>query len=355
MFNFIKSMHLSSIPLINALLVTLIFFVIAFLSYLLIAKVLKKVTKFTKTEFDDRMIEAIQLPVFFTILFSGLLYALGSLIWNQNTKFYVECITYTLLAIIWMVAIIRITNALIEKVIYRLVDVSGLKKQVIPLIESLAKIGIIFTTFFIVLTIWQFDIKPLLASAGIVSIIVALAAKDSLSNFFAGVSVFLDKPYVIGDYIELDKGQRGEVIGIGMRSTKIKTRDDILISIPNSIIANAQIINESAPIKQFRVRVPFGVAYGTDIDLMEKVVLEIASKNENIILDPEPRLRLRSFGENSLEYELLCWALEPAQRGLTIHQLNSAIYKKFTELGIDIPVPRRVIYIKSTPGKEFPS
>ena len=155
----------------------------------------------------------------------------------------------------------------------------------------------------------------------------------------------MDRPYKIGDYIVLGTGERGEVVSIGVRSTRMKTRDDVLIAIPNSIIANSKIINESAPVPNFRVRVAVSVAYGSDIDLVEKTLLEIASNNGNIMPEPAPRVRFREFGDSSLNFELLCWAQEPAVRGLTIHELNSAIYKKFNEIGITIPFPQRDLHI----------
>ena len=84
-----------------------------------------------------------------------------------------------------------------------------------------------------------------------------------MANFFGGISLFADQAYKVGDYIILDRGERGEVMDMGLRSTRIKTRDDVMITIPNAILANSKIINESAPVPRFRIRVPFGVAYGT--------------------------------------------------------------------------------------------
>jgi MscS family membrane protein len=86
-------------------------------------------------------------------------------------------------------------------------------------------------------------------------------------------------------------------------------------------------------------------AYGTDIDQVERILLDITKENENVISNPLPRVRFREFGECSLNFELLCWAKEPAVRGLMIHELNSAIYKKFNETGIKIPFPQRDVYM----------
>jgi MscS family membrane protein len=221
---------------------------------------------------------------------------------------------------------------------------------VIPLIENVWKVVIIAACFMLILSLWKVSITPLLASAGIMGAAVAFAAKDTIANFFGGISIFVDRPYKIGDYIVLDQGERGEVVEIGIRSTRIKTRDDILISIPNSIIANTKIINESAPIPNFRVRIRIGVTYGSDVETVEKILTEIAFENGNILKEPEPRARFREFGESSLNFELLCWIKEPAMRGRTVHELNKAIYKKFNEEGIKIPFPQRDIHIYGKEG-----
>ena len=198
----------------------------------------------------------------------------------------------------------------------------------------------------LVLSIWKVNVTPLLASAGIAGVAVALAAKDTLANFFGGISIFIDKPYKIGDYVVLDRGERGEVVKIGIRSTRIKTRDDIMISIPNSIIANTKIINESAPVPNFQIRVPVSVAYGSDIDIVEQALTTIATENENVQSVPELRVRFRAFGDSSLNFELLCWTKEPAIRGKTIHELNKKIYNKFNEIGISIPFPQRTVHLR---------
>lgn len=202
---------------------------------------------------------------------------------------------------------------------------------------------VVLNAGFMLLTIWKVDITPLLASAGIAGLAVALAAKDTLANFFGGVNLFLDRPFKQGDYVVLGTGERGAIAEIGLRSTRIITRDDIMVCIPNSIIANSKIINESAPEPHHRVRIKIGVAYGSDLDQVEASLLKIA-KNEKLVAEkPEPRVRFRSFGESALEFELLCWAHLPAQRGLMQHELNKAIYREFNALGIIIPFPQRDI------------
>lgn len=139
---------------------------------------------------------------------------------------------------------------------------------------------------------------------------------------------------------------------IGMRSTKIVTRDDVQISIPYSIMANMKIVNESAPHPSFRVRVKIGVAYGSDLDLVESLLLSAAGANELVLRNPGPRVRFRGFGDASIETELLCWVHAAADKGLVIHDFDRAIYKTFHQEGITIPFPQQDIHVRSFPGGE---
>lgn len=190
------------------------------------------------------------------------------------------------------------------------------------------------------------------ASAGIVGLGVALAARETLANFFGGISIFLDRPFKSGDYIVLDTGERGRVVEIGLRSTRIVTRDDVLISIPNSLMTSTKVINQSAPRNRFRVRIKVGVAYGTDVDQVEESLLSIARDNKMVAFVPDPRVRFRQFGDSALEFELLCWARRPEDRGLMVHELNHQIYKSFAAAGIEIPFPQRDVHLKPQP-KDF--
>ncbi len=193
------------------------------------------------------------------------------------------------------------------------------------------------------------SLTAVFASAGIVGLGVALAARETLANFFGGVSIFLDRPFKSGDYILLDSGERGQVVDVGLRSTRMLTRDDVQISIPNSLMTNTKIINESAPRPKFRVRIKVGVAYGTDVDRVEEILLSIAGHNNLVALAPEPRVRFRNFGDSSLDFELLCWARRPDERGRLIHGLNHQIYKAFDEADIEIPFPQRDVHLNAHP------
>jgi len=187
----------------------------------------------------------------------------------------------------------------------------------------------------------------LVAGLGIGGLAVALAGREALSNLIGTIMIILDRPFKIGDYVSLSDGERGVVAGVGFRSTRIRTRDDILISIPNSIIANTKMINESAPDSVSRIRIKVGVAYGSDLKKVEHLLLSVANQDELVVREPAPEIRFRQFSDSALEFELLCWIDIPEQKGRTIHRLNCAIHEAFRRGGIEIPFPQRDVHIRA--------
>jgi small-conductance mechanosensitive channel len=183
----------------------------------------------------------------------------------------------------------------------------------------------------------------------VIGIAVGFAAKDTLANLFGGLFIVADAPYKIGDYINLDGGERGLVTHVGIRSTRLLTRDDIEVTVPNALMANAKIINESGgPWAKERIRVPIGVAYGSDVDQVCEVLTAVAAGHDDVCEHPEPRVRFRSFGDSSLDFELLCWIEEPVLRGKVLHELNMALYKSFQSHRIEIPFPQRDVHLYTT-------
>lgn len=206
---------------------------------------------------------------------------------------------------------------------------------------------LIFALFWYAAAHFGLPVTAVFASAGVAGVAIAFAARETVANFFGGMSILFDRPFKTGDFVVLDSGERGEVIQIGLRSTRILTRDEILICIPNSVITNAKIVNESAPNPRFRIRIKVGVAYGTDINQVEDILIRLARNNPLVANEPEPRVRFRNFGDSSLDFELLCWAQRPHDKGRLTHQLNKDIYKTFHAAGILIPFPQRDIHMYS--------
>ena len=206
----------------------------------------------------------------------------------------------------------------------------------------------LFSIYFIMLS-WGINVTAWIASAGILSVVIGFAAKDTLGNLFSGIFIMADSPYKEGDYINLDTGERGYVRDIGIRSTRIQTRDDIEIIIPNSVIANSKIINESGgPHEKERIRITVDVAYGSVIEDVKNIMDNIAKSSNSVCQDPAPRVRFREFGESGIKFQLLAWIEKPELRGRVIDELSTEIYNSFNSNNIEIPFPQRTIHIKKT-------
>jgi len=262
-----------------------------------------------------------------------------------------EAGTLSLVIVIWMVTLLRVGRKASSVV----TDSRYIDRQIVPILQNVWSALVAAIGVFLLLVLWNIDVTPLLASAGVAGIIVGLAARDTLANFFGSLSLYLDGTYAVGDYVVLETGERGRVEDISVRSTVIRTRDDILVTVPNSKLSNAAIVNESTPRTKRRIRVPVGVAYGTDIDDLEELLLEIAEAEGTVKERPKPRVRFREFGGSALNFELLCWVGNPAQRARVTHKLNCAIYKRFQADGIEIPFPQRDVTMSVTdvPGELF--
>jgi MscS family membrane protein len=227
------------------------------------------------------------------------------------------------------------------------------EERTIPLFDLVITVLIVGAAAYALLMVWDIDPTAWLASAGVIGIAVGFAARDTLANLFAGFFIIADAPYVMGDYVVLDNGLRGEITKVGIRSTRLLTRDDVEVIIPNSEMANSKVINESGGRwVKYRTRLKVGVAYGSDVDEVVELLERVAYENEGVCREPEPRVRMRGFGDSSLDFELLCWVAHPSERGLVTHRLFMEIYKALGQAGIEIPFPQRDLWVRSVPESE---
>jgi small-conductance mechanosensitive channel len=339
-----------SIPLIRGGSVILISFIGASILVWLLFKVLHALTSRTRMALDDQVVVMLRAPIYYSLVMLGISAGLNLLEmpghWYQFT---IRCL-HSIGVIIWMIFLIRLASMLLNKVASLTNSYRFVERRTLTLFDNLAKIVIFGAGTYAIFVIWEINLTAWIASAGIAGIAIGFAAKDTLSNLFAGVFILADTPYRIGDYIVLDNGSRGKVTNIGLRSTRILTRDDIEVTIPNSIIGNSMIINQSGgPYEKMRVRLKVGVAYGTDVERVKTILWEIADGEEQICSSPPPRVRFRSFGPSSLDFELLFWVDNPELYGRVLDATNTKIYITFLEEGIEIPYSKQDLYIKGLP------
>jgi MscS family membrane protein len=333
-------------PVLQQLGIILLYLLVAKIADFVIDRLFRRLASKTSIPLDDAIISVIHAPFCWTIVFLGFLHALTLSHLSLPWAFAVPALIKSIIAAFWWVAGFRFINFIMaEPQMASILTRGKIGSDLFYMIKNLLLVAMVILGLLTLLLIWKVDLMPLFASAGIAGIAVALAAKDSLANFFGGISIFMDRTFKVGDYIILDSGERGEVVEVGIRSTRIKTRDDVLITIPNSIMANSKIINESAPIQRFRIRIPVGVAYGTDLEKVENILLQVANSHPQVVREPEPRARLRRFGSSSVDYELLIWVDDPRIKGRETHNLLKEVYKAFAGNSIVIPFPQLDVHL----------
>jgi small-conductance mechanosensitive channel len=182
--------------------------------------------------------------------------------------------------------------------------------------------------------------------AGAVGVGVGFGLQNITNNFISGIIILFERPIKIGDRIEVGD-VNGDVVHIAARSTTVRTNDNIAIIIPNSSFISSNVINWSHGDSKVRFRVPVQVAYDSDIRMVERLLLEVARDNENVLEDPPPRVIFKEFGESALKFELRVWSSRLLhRRGVLISQLNFSIFEKFKEHGVQIPYPQRDLHLK---------
>lgn len=316
--------------------------------------VIGRLTSRTKNVLDDHVIQMLHKPVFTTVAVFGLMAAAGSLsaVMGPQVLTITLALLKTLIIISWVIFLMRASGLVLYGMQRNETRYKFAQKDTVPLMRNLLLVFLLLAGTYSIMIAWDIDVTGLLASAGIVGLALSFAAQDTLSHLFAGVAILADRPYRIGDLIVLDTGERGEVTFIGLRSTRLMTRDDQEISIPNGVMGSAKIINESGTGNTpYRIRAKVGTAYGSDVEKVLRVLEEIAISNENLCKNPKPRARFRTFGASSLDFELLAWIPDPALRGLRVHEMNCEIYRRFKEEGIAIPFPQQDVWIKQIPSE----
>jgi small-conductance mechanosensitive channel len=312
--------------------------------------ILRLVAK-TNTGVDDSILTVLRTPVVQTVILVGIALAVASLDPLERTMFITGALLETVAVFIWGRAAMKVGMIVLSALSERIDSVTWIQPKTLPLLEIVLKVVVVAGSLYFALVAWQINVTSWLASAGIAGIAIGFAAKDTLANLFAGIFIVADAPYKIGDFVILDNGLRGKVVDIGIRSSRILTRDDIEVTVPNAVIAASKIINETGgPHQKMRARVKVSVAYGSDIDQVCEVLLQCTEGVAHVVPDPEPRVRFRRFGDSGLEFELLVWIEEPVYRGRVLHAMNTRVYKAFNQAGIEIPYPKHDVYIKEHPG-----
>jgi len=223
---------------------------------------------------------------------------------------------------------------------------------IFELLSRFAGFIIIATAVIIALDYLGVNVMPFIAGAGVAGVAIGFAAKDTLSNLIAGILLIIDRPFEVGDRIEVwsapsGSSTWGDVIDIGLRATKIKTTDNIVIIIPNNEIMLRDIINYTTISEKIRVRINIGIAYDADMQKAKNIILEVADSTEWVSNNPPPKVVVRKFGESAVDLQLRVWINDARRRMSTISHITDRVKSSFDEQGIEIPYPKRDVYVKT--------
>ncbi len=320
--------------------------VLAFIADFLFEKIFLHYATKTKYQCDDLIVEALKKPIFYTVVFIGAFVA-AEIVFPGNTAIeLIVGLLLTALGIFWILSLLRIDSILFKHVFSSTVKRTDSKMddELLPLFKNIIDVLIVFFGILAILKgVWDADILPLFASAGIVGLAIAFATQDTISQFFGGISIYFDQPFKKGDRIEIDDGEIGIVEEVGIRSTRIKNLYNNMIVIPNSIIANSKVTNYTSPEETMMVKVTIGVAYGSDVQKVKDILTAIAKCTDFVLDDPAPYVRFDNHGDFSLDFAIIMWVTHPGEKFTVIDQVNTKINAEFEKEGIEIPFPVRTI------------
>jgi small-conductance mechanosensitive channel len=330
---------------LSALLIVALFWGLSLVARYILNHWGPKFTSFTKTDLDDRILRKITPPVSLLVLFAGLYLAVASLPLPARVRTVATGAVFIANVFILTNIGYRALHELLEWYAGRMAekDRGGLDRQLLPLAEKVGTLLLIITALMITLQHFRYDILSFVTALGIGSLAIGMAAKDTLAHVISGFTLMLDRPFRIGDRIQLSGGQLGDVAAIGLRSTKIRTLDNMLLIIPNSDLCNTMVVNQAFPDNRVRGRTTVGVAYGSDVEQVKQLLIDTALEIGDVLREPLPEAYFVSFGDHALNMSLFFWVDDYGKLFAVTDRVNSQIIRRFREQSVNIPFPIRTV------------
>jgi MscS family membrane protein len=329
-------------------------FVLTRLTRYLLDQFISHLVNRTQTDLDNVVVQAIEFPLRAAILVGSIQVALYTLAiysltpitwgWSINTFFLV------IYVIIAYVLLFRLIGGLVEWYAHTYVYTAETRAddQFLAFFRHLAYIVLTTAAVIIVLSRMEVEVSALVTTLGIGSLAIALAAQATLGDMIAGFMIVIDRPFRVGDRVEvMDIKTWGDVVEVGLRSTRILTRDNRLVSVPNSVIGKGLVVNYSIPNSCFRVETRVSVAYGTDLEYARRVIIEAICHESWVMADRPIEALFIEFGESALVFRVRCWIEHFIETRRVIDKMNTAIYQALRREGIVIPFPQRDLHLRT--------
>ncbi|HUV25468.1 MAG TPA: mechanosensitive ion channel domain-containing protein [Methanomassiliicoccales archaeon] len=340
----------------GAFLITVLCWIaIAFFIILVVDPIVHRITRNTETDLDDRILKMMRGPVFFIILLYGFTSSLKILNLPSDILLAIEDVY----AIGLIILLIWLSYKIYDNVLISYAHSFSNKTEtdlddtLVPLFEKLGMIIIPFIGVMLIFNHFGYDLTVFIAGFGVLGIIIGFAAQDTLSNFFSGMSILLDRPFKVGDLI-LYEDDVCEVKRIGMRSTTLyNTFLSEYFIIPNNEMASRKITNIVKPDLRYKVKIDVGVAYGSNIELVKRLIMESALEEPHVLKDSEhyPWIRFTEFADSALVFKLFMWVDDLNNQWLAASNVRENIDRKFREHDVNIPFPQRTVWFHNETGE----
>lgn len=318
---------------------------------LILEKLLFRITKRTKNNLDNQILNAARLPLYFLAVVLALDTALRRLsflpgdwnIWLEEGLY----IFYFLVGFIFIWRLVTHFFRWYEEEMAQRTK-TNMDKQLFPFFERIVLILLSAVGVITVLSHYEINITAMVTTLGIGSLAVALAAKSTLEDTISGFMIMIDRPYRIGDRIELmDLDTWGDVVDIGLRSTRIRTRDNRMVIVPNSVIGKSLVVNYAYPNDQYRLQIHIGIAYGTEIEKARQVIIDSVQKVEGVLPDRPVEALFLEFGDSSMTFRVRWWLESYVDTRRMFDRVNTALYNALKEENIQLPFPQLDVNLKS--------
>ncbi len=321
---------------------------------LILERVVRKLTQKTKTTLDEALVDAARAPLYMLAVVLAFDIALERL--NFLTETWSEGLGDLFYILYFVIGLIFAWRFVINFFDWYGREIAvktetDLDEQLFPFFRRVALIVLGAIAIITLLGHFDVDISAMVATLGIGSLAIALAAQDSLSDTISGFLIMIDRPFRIGDRIQImDLDTWGDVLDIGLRSSRIRTRDNRMVIVPNSLIGKSLVVNYSYPNDQYRLQVHVGIAYGTDVELARNTMIEAVKRVEGVLPDRKVEALFLEFGDSALIFRVRWWLDSYVDTRRMFDRVNTAIYNALNEVGIEMPYPQIEVHHKINSG-----
>lgn len=261
---------------------------------------------------------------------------------NNNNVTVSSLIVFIIFMMIFTIAGRLLKNTLYKRALRKFDIEQGMRYTLARLSQYLVIIlGILFSFQFL-----GINLSSLAVIFGLLSVGIGFGLQNLTSNFISGLIVLFERPISVGDRVMVNEIE-GDVTEINIRSTTIRTLNNVSIIVPNSEFVSKDVVNYSHGDSTYRLDIPVGVSYGSDLDKVQKALFEVAKENDEVLPTPEPDVHLKAFGDSAWDMELRVWIPQVNRYPKVRNEINCAIVRKFRDYDIEIPFPQRDLHVRS--------